>query len=230
VTVEQLPGQAGGAAPPAADGVPLALTADPRAPRAVAIKRAIDVVGSAVALVACSPVMGLIAVAVRRQSPGPALFRQDRVGRGGRLFTMLKFRTMVMDAEQERSELLARSSDPDWLHLADDPRITPLGRLLRRTSLDELPQLWNVLRGDMSLVGPRPLVPAEDARVGEAARLRRHVAPGITGSWQVSGRTAIPFQVMLALDAQYVATWSLRRDLAIMLRTIPVVLSGEGAN
>jgi lipopolysaccharide/colanic/teichoic acid biosynthesis glycosyltransferase len=199
-------------------------------PRELAIKRAIDVAGAAAALVACSPVMGLIALIVRRQSPGPALFRQDRVGRRGRIFTVLKFRTMVVEAEERRAELLPLSRDPDWLHVADDPRVTPVGRLLRRTSLDELPQLFNVLRGEMSLVGPRPLVPSEAVRAERVAPRRSDVAPGITGTWQVSGRTAVPFQAMLALDAQYVATWSLRQDLAIMLRTIPVVLSGKGAN
>jgi lipopolysaccharide/colanic/teichoic acid biosynthesis glycosyltransferase len=218
-------------APPASPA-----TGAQRAPMAVgtapelAIKRAIDLVGSAVALAACSPLMGLIALIVRRQTPGPALFRQDRVGRRGRIFTMLKFRTMVVEAEERRAELLPLSRDPDWLHVEDDPRVTPVGRLLRRTSLDELPQLFNVLRGDMSLVGPRPLVPVEAARADRVAPRRSDVAPGITGTWQVSGRTAIPFQAMLALDAQYVATWSLRRDLAIILRTIPVVLSGKGAN
>jgi lipopolysaccharide/colanic/teichoic acid biosynthesis glycosyltransferase len=207
-----------------------AATALPGRPRARAIKRTIDVLGAAIALTACAPLMGLIAWAVRRESPGPALFHQDRVGRDRRIFPMLKFRTMAVDAEQQRAALLAYSRDPDWLHLQHDPRITSVGRLLRRTSLDELPQLWNVLLGDMSLVGPRPLVPAEDARVHDWARRRHDVAPGITGPWQVSGRTAIPFQDMLVLDAQYVTAWSLRRDLRILLRTIPAVLSGKGAN
>jgi lipopolysaccharide/colanic/teichoic acid biosynthesis glycosyltransferase len=207
-----------------------AVTAPPARPRARVIKRTIDVLGSAIALTACAPVMGLIAWAVRRESPGPALFHQDRVGRDGRIFPMLKFRTMAVDAEQQRAALLVYSRDPDWLHLPYDPRITSVGRLLRRTSLDELPQLWNVLLGDMSLVGPRPLVPAEDARVRDWAQRRHDVAPGITGPWQVSGRTAIPFEDMLVLDAQYVTGWSLRRDLRILLRTIPAVLSGKGAN
>jgi lipopolysaccharide/colanic/teichoic acid biosynthesis glycosyltransferase len=198
--------------------------------RPTVIKRAMDVLGSALGLLACSPLMALIALAVRRQSPGAVLFRQARVGRDGRVFAMLKFRTMVADAEQQRAALLASSRDPNWLFLDEDPRITPVGRLLRRTSLDELPQLFNVLRGDMSLVGPRPLVPAEDARVRDWARRRCEVAPGMTGLWQVSGRTSIPFEDMLLLDARYVATWSLRRDVQILVRTIPVVLSGNGAN
>jgi lipopolysaccharide/colanic/teichoic acid biosynthesis glycosyltransferase len=194
------------------------------------IKRAIDVLGSALGLLACSPFMALVALAVRRQSPGAVFFRQARVGRDGQVFAMLKFRTMVADAEQQRAALLASSRDPNWLAIDDDPRITPVGRLLRRTSLDELPQLWNVLRGEMSLVGPRPLVPAEDAQVRDWARRRCDVAPGMTGLWQVSGRTAIPFEDMLVLDARYVASWSLRRDVQILARTIPVVLSGKGAN
>jgi lipopolysaccharide/colanic/teichoic acid biosynthesis glycosyltransferase len=198
--------------------------------RRTVIKRAMDVLGSALGLLACSPLMGLIALAVRRQSPGDVLFRQPRVGRDGHVFAMLKFRTMVADAEQQRAALVAASRDPNWLLLDDDPRITPVGRFLRRTSLDELPQLFNVLRGEMSLVGPRPLVPAEDARVCDWARRRCEVPPGITGLWQVSGRTAIPFDEMLALDAHYVETWSLRRDLQILARTLPVVLSGKGAN
>jgi lipopolysaccharide/colanic/teichoic acid biosynthesis glycosyltransferase len=197
---------------------------------ALAAKRAIDVVGAAIALVVCGPLMGLIALVVRRHPPGPALFRQERVGRGGQTFTVLKFRTMVVEAEQRGAELLPLSRDPDWLDLAHDPRVTGIGRVLRRTSLDELPQLLNVLRGDMSLVGPRPLVPAEAARAAELAPRRAEVAPGITGAWQVSGRTAISFKGMLALDAEYVATWSLWNDLAIMARTVPVVLSGKGAN
>ena len=219
-----------GAARPARPRRGPAGTALPAGPRAAMMKRTIDVLGSAIALTACAPLMGLIAWAVRRESPGSALFRQDRVGRDGRIFPMLKFRTMAVDAEQQRAALLAYSRDPDWLHLQHDPRVTSVGRLLRRTSLDELPQLWNVLLGDMSLVGPRPLVPDEAARVRDWARLRHDVPPGITGPWQISGRTAIPFQDMLVLDAQYVAAWSLRRDLGILLRTIPVVLSGKGAN
>jgi lipopolysaccharide/colanic/teichoic acid biosynthesis glycosyltransferase len=215
---------------PAAVPARLVVAAAASVVRPTGVKRAIDLMGSGLALVAFSPLMGLIAWVVRRQSPGPVLFRQVRVGRNGRIFGLLKFRTMVVDAEQQRAALLAFSRDPNWLHLDHDPRITPVGRLLRRTSLDELPQLWNVLRGDMSLVGPRPLVPAEDARVCDWARRRGEVAPGITGPWQVAGRTAVPFEDMLVLDADYVARWSLWRDVQILLRTFPVVLSGKGAN
>lgn len=215
---------------PAAAGTPQQAARGARRRSALAVKRAIDVMVSAVAAVLCLPLMALIALVVRRCPPGPALFRQKRVGRDGRTFTVLKFRTMVVEAEQRGAELIPLSRDPDWLDLERDPRITRVGRVLRRTSLDELPQLFNVLRGDMSLVGPRPLVPVEAARAAELAPRRSEVPPGITGAWQVSGRTAISFRGMLALDAEYVAHWSLRRDLAIMARTIPVVLSGKGAN
>jgi lipopolysaccharide/colanic/teichoic acid biosynthesis glycosyltransferase len=129
-----------------------------------------------------------------------------------------------------RAALLARSRDPNWLHLDDDPRVTRVGRLLRRSSLDELPQLWNVLRGQMSLVGPRPLVEVEYAQAPLWAHPRSDVDPGITGIWQVSGRTTIPFEDMLRLDSLYVITWSLGRDLWILLRTVPAVLSARGAN
>jgi lipopolysaccharide/colanic/teichoic acid biosynthesis glycosyltransferase len=174
--------------------------------------------------------MALAGVAVRLESPGPALFRQVRVGRDGRRFEMWKFRTMVVDAEERRAELVARSRDPDWLDLEDDPRVTRVGRILRHTSLDELPQLFNVLRGDMRLVGPRPLIPVEHARMPAWARVRDDVTPGMTGLWQVAGRTRLTFEEMLELDCRYVATRSVRRDLEILLRTIPAVLSGKGVN
>jgi exopolysaccharide biosynthesis polyprenyl glycosylphosphotransferase len=202
----------------------------PPAPMARALKRALDVVGAALVMVAVAPLMAVIALLVRAQSRGPALFRQARVGRDGRIFVMFKFRTMVADAEERRSALLPLSRDPGWLHLDDDPRITSVGRLLRRTSLDELPQFWNVLRGDMSLVGPRPLVALEHERAPAWAQTRSEVRPGITGLWQVEGRTTLPFQDMLRLDRVYVATWSLWGDVEILLRTVPAVLIARGAN
>ena len=137
---------------------------------------------------------------------------------------------MVVGAEARRAELLADSQDPGWLHLERDPRITRVGRLLRLASLDELPQLWNVVKGDMSLVGPRPLVVEEDGMVDAWARGRLDLTPGITGLWQVLGRTSIPFEEMVKLDYLYVTNWSLWGDIRLMIRTLPVVLRGDGAN
>ena len=198
-------------------------------PGAQAVKRCLDVLVAGIGLVLLAPLLVLIAVAVRAETRGPALFRQRRVGRGCREFVMWKFRTMVADAEDRRAALLALSCDPDWLDIEDDPRVTRLGRLLRRTSLDELPQLVNVLRGDMSLVGPRPLIPVDHARVPAWAQRRYAVKPGITGLWQIRGRTTLSFGEMVWLDHVYVATWTLRRDVTILLRTLPAVLSGHGA-
>jgi lipopolysaccharide/colanic/teichoic acid biosynthesis glycosyltransferase len=196
----------------------------------LALKRAMDVVGAGFLLLLLSPLLLFVALAVRAGSPGGALFRQLRVGRRGGFFVLWKFRTMVVDAEAQRAALLARSRDPNWLHLDDDPRITTFGRFLRRSSIDELPQLWNVLRGDMSLVGPRPLIPAEHDRVAAWARRRSDVRPGITGLWQVAGRTDVSFEDMLRLDCVYAATWSLRDDVDILVRTVPAALTAKGAN
>ena len=165
------------------------------------------------------------ALAVRLDSRGPVLFRQERVGRGSRHFRVLKFRTMVADAEAQRAALLAQSADPGWLLLEHDPRVTRVGRFLRRTSIDELPQLLNVLRGQMSLVGPRPLIVSEDSQIGGWARGRLDLTPGITGLWQVLGRTSIPFEEMVKLDYLYVTNWSLWADIRLILRTLPAVLA-----
>jgi exopolysaccharide biosynthesis polyprenyl glycosylphosphotransferase len=200
----------------------------PRSSRA--LKRVLDITLAGTLMLLFAPVMAVIAVAIKLDSRGPVLFGQKRVGRAGRLFTVLKFRTMVADAEQRRAELLELSKDPNWLHLDHDPRITRIGRTLRRLSLDELPQLWNVLRGEMSMVGPRPLIEAEDQRVQAWARGRLDLTPGITGYWQVLGRTRIPFDEMVKLDYLYVMTWSLWGDLRLILRTLPTVISGRGVN
>ncbi len=194
-------------------------------------KRVVDVGVSAAALVVFFPVMALSAVAIKIESPGaPVIFAHERVGRYGRRFRLYKLRTMVPDAEARVAELQTASAHPAWLLLDRDPRITRVGRFLRRTSADELPQLINVLRGEMSLVGPRPLPPYEDAHVPSWARRRLDVPPGITGLWQVLGRVAIPFEEMIKLDYLYVANWTLREDLAILMRTVGVVLSQRGAN
>lgn len=194
------------------------------------LKRCLDVVGALLGGVLLAPLFALIALAIKLDSPGPVLFRQRRIGRHGVPFTVVKFRTMVVDAERHAAALRRLSEDPDWLKLERDPRVTRVGRFLRRTSLDELPQLWNVLCGSMSLVGPRPLIAAEDERVAGWSRTRLDLAPGLTGLWQVLGRADIPFREMVALDYLYVTNWSLWLDLKLIARTIPAVLSRRGAN
>ena len=189
-----------------------------------------DIVGATVGLLLFSPLIALVAVAVKLDSKGSVLFKQERIGRRGRPFRLLKFRSMVPGAERQVEELFEQSEDPHWLKLEHDPRITRVGRALRLASLDELPQLWNVLKGDMSLVGPRPLVGTEDASVSGWARTRLDLAPGITGMWQVLGRTSIPFEEMVKLDYLYVTNWSLWLDVKLLLRTLPVVVGRRGAN
>lgn len=206
------------------------------APTTVAslFKRGMDAVGAGIGLVMLAPVMLAVALAVRLTSPGPILFRQLRLGRGGRPFYLLKFRTMVVDAERRLAELEARNEAAGGVlfKIRDDPRITPIGRFLRRTSLDELPQLINVLRGEMSLVGPRPLQLRDSHRLEamdpEAFAIRLMVSPGITGPWQVGGRSD-GCEGMIQQDLGYVASWSLALDLKILLQTIPAVLFGRGA-
>ena len=196
------------------------------------MKRALDVVGSFAGLIAVSPLMLLVAVAVRATSKGPVFFRQTRVGLGGDPFQMIKFRTMVHDAEQQQQSLEQANvySGTPLFKLARDPRLTPIGMFLRRSSLDELPQLFNVLIGEMSLVGPRPAVPAEVAKYKQHHFVRFEVLPGMTGPWQVSGRNAIrDFEDVVRLDASYIRGYTVWKDLAILVRTIPAVLSMKGA-
>ena len=176
------------------------------------------------------PIFAAVALAIRLDSAGPILFRQRRAGRDGRVFDILKFRTMVVGAEAKRDELEDQNEvDGPLFQMKDDPRITRVGRFLRRTSLDELPQLFNVLRGEMSLVGPRPFVVAEDAAITGWARRRLDLTPGITGLWQVSGRNDLSFDEMIKLDYLYVTRWSLWWDIRILLKTIPAVLNRHGA-
>jgi exopolysaccharide biosynthesis polyprenyl glycosylphosphotransferase len=201
--------------------------------RDVVLKRAFDLVTASVLLVLISPLLLLVAALVKYSSPGPALFRQERVGYGGRRFHIFKFRTMCADAEAQRESLQADSiyQDDRLFKVVDDPRVTPLGRFLRRTSLDELPQLFNVVGGSMSLVGPRPPLPREVKLYGRNSFLRFDVKPGITGPWQVSGRNSITsFDEVIALEAEYVSGWTIWRDFAILARTVPVVLRMEGAH
>lgn len=198
-----------------------------------AIKRLFDVVVSSLLLVILAPVMLCIALLVKITSPGPVLFSQTRVGRGGKSFSIYKFRSMVRNAEDMQEKLANESIYPDGrlFKIRNDPRITPLGLFLRRSSLDELPQLWNVLIGDMSLVGPRPPVPAEVAYYAENHYTRFDVRPGITGPWQVGGRNNITdFEDVIRLEKAYIRHWTLWKDLAILLRTIPAVLRMDGAH
>ena len=196
----------------------------------LAAKRVIDVVLSAVALVSLAPLLLLIAAAIKLTSRGPVFFRQQRMGRRNDPFELLKFRTMVVGADEMKSSLAhLNEAQAPMFKMTRDPRVIPVGRLLRRTSLDELPQLWNVLRGDMSLVGPRPLVRDENDHLIGWHRARLELTPGLTGPWQVLGRTAIPFAEMVKLDYHYVADWSLWNDIKLLVRTIRVVVGGKGA-
>jgi len=213
-------------------GVTLLGVNPPVLPRSARLcKRGMDIFGALLLLVAFAPLLALIALAVRIESRGPVLFRQNRVGKGGKPFPIVKFRTMVDDAEKLRAALLPLSKSPDWLLLDSDPRITRVGRILRKTSLDEVPQLVNVLKGEMSLVGPRPLMLEDHHRVGEEwARNRLDLTPGMTGLWQVLGRTTIPFDEMIKLDYLYVTNWTLWGDVKLVLKTFPVVFARRGAN
>ena len=201
------------------------------------VKRSFDIVGAATMLVVLSPVLLIAALAVKLDSSGPILFRQLRMGAGDAPFRIAKLRTMVADAEARKPALAHLNKhnghDPRMFKIDDDPRTTRVGSLLRRYSIDELPQLWNVLRGEMSLVGPRPLILEEDRFVRQWRRRRLSLKPGITGLWQVLGRDGISFEDMVRLDYVYVTSWSLGGDLRLLLRTIPVVFrnaSGEPAS
>jgi exopolysaccharide biosynthesis polyprenyl glycosylphosphotransferase len=193
------------------------------------VKRAFDLLGASLFLLAAAPVMITIAAAIKLDSRGPVFFRQLRVGRHGKQFSMFKFRTMVSDAEQMRESLSEHNEAQAGLFkIAADPRITRFGRLLRKSSLDELPQLLNVLRGEMSLVGPRPLVVEEDNCVEGRHRRRLELHPGMTGHWQILGPARVPLREMVAIDYLYVANWSLWTDVKILLRTVPHVLGRRG--
>jgi exopolysaccharide biosynthesis polyprenyl glycosylphosphotransferase len=214
-------------------GMPLLSIGVPRLSRSArAAKRALDVVGASVIALVLLPLIAAIAVTIKLESRGPVVFRQRRAGRGGRPFELLKFRTMYADAELRKPELRGANEIRDGVmfKIQDDPRVTGIGRLLRRLSLDELPQLLNVLRGEMSLVGPRPLVFPEVEALAETWQARRlDLRPGMTGAWQVAGRSNLSFREMVRLDYQYVAGWTLLRDIEILLATVPAVMSGRGA-
>ena len=214
-------------------GLPLLSLGMPRLTRSSRVaKRALDLAAAALLLVALLPLMLIIAVVIRIESRGPVFFRQPRVGRSGRTFSMIKFRSMCANADQRKDDHSSLNDlhDGVMFKIRLDPRVTRVGRWLRRSSLDELPQLWNVLRGEMSLVGPRPLIHEESDALAEDWHARRlDLRPGITGAWQVQGRSESPFQEMVRLDYQYVAGWSLARDIEILLATVPAVMSGRGA-
>ena len=197
-------------------------------------KNVFELLGTLPLLILLSPLFLLLALLVRLSSSGPVLFRQKRIGRDRRLFDCVKFRTMYQDAEQRLNDMLARDEAlrAEWLKYAripNDPRVTTVGRLLRRFSLDELPQLWNVLRGEMAWVGPRPYLPVESDRIGDSIDTIVRVRPGMTGLWQVSGRTSLPFKERLTLDEYYIRNWSLWMDFSILLRTLRAVLGARGA-
>jgi exopolysaccharide biosynthesis polyprenyl glycosylphosphotransferase len=214
------------------EGVPfLTFTTTPSNETELAFKRMLDLAVSMLILVLTAPVLLIAALAIRLSSPGSVLFKQERIGLNGRIFTLYKFRTMIEDAHERRGEVthLNEMTGPVF-KAKDDPRVTSVGRWLRKFSLDEIPQLWNVLKGDMSLVGPRPPIPEEVASYHRWHRRRLSMKPGLTCLWQVSGRNNVDFDRWMQLDLQYIDNWSPSLDLKILLRTIPAVLSGRGAS
>ncbi len=196
-----------------------------------AVKRLMDIFASGLGLLLLSPVFLVLALAVKLTSRGPVFFSQTRVGRYGRHFRFWKFRSMRTDAEALKAQLTSQNESADGVifKMKDDPRITKVGRFLRRTSLDELPQLWNVFIGDMSLVGPRPPVPSEVAQYTLEDRKRLDVIPGITCLWQIKGRSEIPFHEQVRLDKEYILAPSVWKDIAILFKTIPAIIGGKGA-
>ncbi len=197
----------------------------------VFFKRLMDIVLAVLAVILGSPVFLITALLVKLTSPGPIIFSQVRVGRFGRHFKFYKFRSMYIDAEARKAELLKHNESGDGVifKMKRDPRITPVGRFIRKFSIDELPQLFNVILGDMSLVGPRPPLPSEVRTYTLEERKRLNITPGITCLWQVSGRSELPFSKQIALDKEYIASRSAWKDFLILLRTIPAILTGKGA-
>lgn len=196
----------------------------------IAGKRLFDLSVGLLAFVFVIPIVPLIALMIKLDSPGPVFYRQDRIGRGGRPFRFYKFRSMYREADRRRTELESRNEqEGPVFKIKADPRITPVGQFLRRSSVDEIPQILNVLRGDMSIVGPRPPLPVEVARYQPWHRRRLDVKPGITCLWQIAGRSQIGFDEWMRLDMEYLRTRSLRTDLAIFLKTLPAVMARRGA-
>jgi exopolysaccharide biosynthesis polyprenyl glycosylphosphotransferase len=197
------------------------------------LKRSFDLALSGTITFLLGPLLAITALLIKLDSPGPVLFRQVRMGSGGRPFHIYKFRTMVTNAEQRKAEIAHLNShakpggDPRMFKVQQDPRVTRIGRILRHYSIDEMPQLFNVVKGDMSLIGPRPLILEEDQHVSDWGRKRLELKPGMTGLWQVSGRNSVPFEDMVKLDYLYVTTWSLANDCRLLLQTVPIVLGGD---
>jgi exopolysaccharide biosynthesis polyprenyl glycosylphosphotransferase len=208
----------------------LTFSATPHDELRLLAKRTIDVVLAGIGLVIASPLLLLAVVLVRLTSPGPLIFRQERCGLNGRRFTLFKFRSMVANAEELRPGLEHLNEKSTVFKIKNDPRLTPAGRFLRKFSIDELPQLWNILRGDMSIVGPRPPIASEVENYARWQRRRLRMRPGLTCLWAIEGRDQLDFDTMMRKDLQYIDTWSLILDLRIMLLTIPLVLTGKGAH
>ena len=197
----------------------------------LALKRVMDIAGGLVGIILFGPLMLATAIAIRFESRGPIMFRQTRAGRNGRKFTMLKFRSMVVDAEEKKAALMhLNEMGGPVFKIKHDPRITRVGRFIRKTSIDELPQFFNIFMGDMSLVGPRPPLPAEVEQYEPWQRRRLSVKPGLTGAWQVSGRNQIDFEEWMQLDLDYIDNWSLWLDIKIIFKTVPTVLFHKGAS
>lgn len=202
--------------------------------RAQRSKRVFDILVASLLLALALPLALVIGLAIAQDTPGPILFSQTRIGKGRRRFRLWKFRSMAADADDVFSKHLEENARyrSEWLSthkLKNDPRVTRVGRLLRKSSLDELPQLWNVIRGDMSMVGPRPIVEAEIPKYGPAYSLYSQVLPGLTGLWQVSGRTDVSYPERTELDSAYIRSWTLWTDVKLLLKTVPVVFHGHGA-
>jgi exopolysaccharide biosynthesis polyprenyl glycosylphosphotransferase len=197
----------------------------------MAIKRLFDIISSAAGLLVLSPLLVTVAILIKLTSRGPIFFKQKRVGLHGKPFNMLKFRSMVVNAEELRAKLEAMNEQTGPVFkMKNDPRITRIGRFIRKYSIDELPQLLNVLRGEMSVVGPRPPLPKEVEKYAAWQRRRLSVRPGLTCIWQVSGRNQISFEEWMYLDMQYIDNWTLLTDLGLILKTVPVVITGNGAS